>query len=486
MKLFIAALGLVLAAQAAPPNLVFILADDLRADAMGCAGNPVLQTPNLDRLAADGVRFANAFVTTPICCVSRASILTGQYARRHGVNDFRTPIRDLEATYPGLLKQAGYYIGFMGKWGTDDHNPAWFAKSARFFDWWAGEMIQARFWHEAACNYITNNGTSDRERFQCSCPKGANDEGVKGSGPDPLLRNPVHAETQFMPAKVAQFLDARDTAKPFCLSVSLKAPHAPWGGYAPRFAGEFETVDLPTRPSVTPEDALKQPAFARASLGGDWGVRAVKDLAFRLAEQRKYYRLVRGVDSFVGFVRDELARRGLASNTVIVFTGDNGHFLGEHGFGGKWFLHEESIRVPLIAFDPRAKGGTVVEQDALNIDIAPTLLELAGVPVPAPMQGSSFAPVLRGEPMKKRDGFFCEHLYGHHPQPPNHIERSEGWRSRDWKYIRWIDQTGDRREQMFDLSSDPYERTDLATDPAHARQLAELRATCAAAAESLR
>ena len=131
MKFLIAALGVALAADAAPPNLVFILADDLRADAMGCAGNPVLLTPHLDRLAADGVRFANAFVTTPICCVSRASILTGQYARRHGVNDFRTQIRDLDATYPGVLKHAGYYIGFLGKWGTDDHNPAWFAKSAR-------------------------------------------------------------------------------------------------------------------------------------------------------------------------------------------------------------------------------------------------------------------------------------------------------------------------------------------------------------------
>jgi len=464
---------------ASKPNIVFILADDLRWDAMSCAGHPLLKTPNLDRLAAGGTRFANAFVTTSICAVSRASILTGQYARRHGVHDFQKPIGDLKATYPVMLRASGYYTGFIGKWGTAQSNRDYFQQCAAAFDFWAGDMIQTAYWHERACNYITNDGTGSRTNFFCSCPpQGRKGDGCGPLGPNPALKNPIHAETEFVPAKLRSFLDQRDAAKPFCLSVSLKAPHGPWQGYAPRFANDFEGADIPRRANVTPEEALRQPEFLRRSLESERGLQLARNPGERNKLFRQYYRLIEGLDFCVGEALKELDRRGLAGNTVVVFTSDNGHFAGEHGFFGKWFMHEESLRVPLLVFDPRAPArqrGQVSDAMALNLDIAPTLLELAGLRAPEAMQGRSLLPLLRDPKQPGRDAFFYEHLYTHAPKPPRHIEPCEGVRERDWKYIVWLDQTGAAREELYDLRADPLETKNLAAAPSAAAKLAELR-----------
>jgi arylsulfatase A-like enzyme len=491
------------------PNIVFLLADDMRADAMSCAGNPVLRTPELDRLAAEGLRFTDAFVTTAICATSRASILTGQYARRHGVNDFRTTLRDLDATYPMRLKRAGYYVGFAGKWGVGDTENDWFGRCARSFDFWAGDTGQSSFWHARTCNYVRNNGTTERERFACDCPAAARAaEGVDpaagggnfyfrtggepmldSGGPHPALKDPVHTETFVFPKKLRQFLDARPADKPFCLSLSFKAAHAPWDGYDTPFANAFAGQDLPKAPSVSLADAERQPAFLRQSLAAPFGLAMAQRDDLRLREQRKYYRLVLTLDAAIGAIRSELASRGLAGNTVIVFTSDHGHLLGEHGFFGKWTMFEESIRVPFIIADPRVPAelrGRTSDAMALNIDVAPTLLDLAGVPVPAEMQGKSLVPLLADARAPLRDDFFYEHLYAHGPNPPSHIERSEGVRTRDWKYIDYPDQTGAGREQLFDVRGDPLERADLAADPAHADRLATMRAAAAAYRESLR
>ena len=491
------------------PNIVFLLADDMRADAMGCAGNPVLQTPELDRLARQGVRFTDAFVTTAICATSRASILTGQYARRHGVNDFATPLRDLDATYPMLLKRSGYYVGFAGKWGVGDTRGDWFGRCARAFDFWAGDTGQSSYWHARACNYVRNNGTTDRERFACDCPPAAwaaegvdpragggnfyfrtGDEPMLDSGgPHPALNDPVHTETFVFPQKLRQFLDARPADKPFCLSLSFKSAHAPWDGYDARFATAFADQDLPKAPTVSLEDAERQPSFLRQSLAGPFGLAMARRDDLRLREQRKYYRLVLTLDAAVGEVRRELERRGLAGNTVIVFTSDHGHLLGEHGFFGKWTMFEESIRVPFIIADPRlpeAARGRTSPAMALSIDVAPTLLDLAGVPVPPDMQGKSLRPLLAEPGAPLRDEFFYEHVYAHGPNPPSHIERSEGVRARDWKYITYPDQPGPANEQLFDLSRDPLERADLAANPAHAERLVAMRAAAARYRESLR
>jgi arylsulfatase A-like enzyme len=464
---------------ASRPNIVVLLADDMRWDAMSCVGHPFLKTPNLDRLAAGGTRFENAFVTTSICCVSRASILTGQYARRHGVHDFKTPVENLDSMYPMLLRRGGYYTGFIGKWGIAAASGAYFQRCAAAFDFWAGDLGQTSYWHERTCNYLTNNGTSGRTNFFCSCPQPARrGEGCGPNGPHPSLKNPIHAETEFVPAKIQSFLDQRETTKPFCLSVSFKASHAPWRGYAPRFDNHFQGIAVPRRGNVTLAEAMRQPEFLRRSLESERGLRFVTNAAARNQLFHQYYRLIEGLDFCVGQLLKELQARGVATNTVILFTSDNGHFAGEHGFFGKWFMHEESLRVPMLLYDPRAPAGQYGQRSdamTLNIDFAPTILELAGLPVPATMQGRSLLPLLRDPRESWRNEFFYEHLYEHGPKPPLHIEPCEGVRTRDWKYFVWLNQSGPTREELYDLRADPLETKNLAAEPAAAANLEELR-----------
>ena len=471
------------AAEPAPavrPNLILVLTDDMRWDVMGCAGNPLLKTPEIDRLAASGTRFTDAFATTAICCTSRASILTGQYARRHRVETFQQPLADLAATYPVLLRQAGYYTGFIGKWGVAAHGSSreYFRQCATAFDFWAGDVGQTAYWHERTCNYITNNGTTDRADFFCTCGKGREHDGCGPDGPNPALKDPVHAETEFVPAKIRSFLAQRDTAKPFCLSLSLKAPHGPWQGYAPRFKDDFLTPGMPRRDNATLAEALRQPDFLRRSLESRRGLETLNNTAERDRLLGQYYRLIEGVDYCVGELRRELEQRGLLDHTVIVFSSDNGHFLSEHGFWGKWFMHEESIRLPLIVCDPRLPAnlrGQLCPALALNIDLAPTLLELAGLTAPSAMQGRSLLPLLREPQTPWRADFFYEHHYRNGTQAPDHIEASEGVRTRDWKYIVWVDQGGPAREELYDLRHDPLELNNLAADPAARGRLDQLR-----------
>lgn len=471
-------------ATAAPtkPNIVIFVADDMRWDAMSCAGNAVLKTPNIDHLAAGGTLFHNAFVTTSICCVSRASILTGQYALRHGIHDFATPIADLGTTYPAILQAGGYWTGFIGKWGTAQGDRDYFQRCALAFDFWAGDMVQTSYWHGEACNYVTNDGTTNRANFFCDCPQEARArEGTAEGGPHPALQEPLHLETQIIPAKIRGFLDQRDPAKPFCLSVSFKAPHGPWSGYAPEFAKDFEGAEMPTRPNVSRDDAHAQPDFLRASLESDRGLKFAEDPSPDgplQQQQRNYYRLIEGLDQCVGKLFAELQSRDLVQNTVILLTSDNGHFLGEHGFFGKWLMHEESIRVPLIISGPAAivgKHGQTCDEMALNIDIAPTALDLAGIPAVPTMQGRSLLPQLQQPTRPLRESFFYEHLYEHSPKPPRHIEPCEGVRTRDWKYVAYIKQHGPGSEALFDLKKDPFETTNVVPDPFYRPRLVDMR-----------
>ena len=355
----------------------------------------------------------------------------------------------------------------------------YFQQCAGAFDYWAGDTKQTAYWHERTCNYLANNGTTERTHFFCSCPpQGRKNDGCGAHGPNPALNDPVHAETEFVPAKIRSFLAQRDVAKPFCLSLSLKAPHGPWQGYAPRFEGDFQQVEIPRRGNVTLAEALRQPDFLRRSLESERGMRLVKDAGERNRLFAQYYRLIEGVDFCVGELLKELEQRGLSDNTVVLFTADNGSFAGEHGFFGKWFMHEESMRVPLIVCDPRlaqARRGQSCAALALNIDLAPTVLELAGQAMPAAMQGRSLLPLLREPATPWRDDFFYEHLYRNAAGPPERIEPSEGVRTRDWKYLVWIDQTGPAREELYDLRHDPLEMLNLAADPAAHATLELLR-----------
>lgn len=461
-----------------PPNILFLLADDMRADCMSCAGNPALKTPNLDALSARGTRFTNAFVTTAICCVSRASILTGQYARRHGVDDFVKHLPDLEAIYPAILRKGGYYTGFIGKWGVGAVSEPYLNQCAKVFDFWAGEPDQATYWMERECEFVTSNSTTQRKGvYNTGSAKAHTAQGTLGEHPHPSLKDPVHLETWVVPHKFGQFLDQQPKVKPFCLSISYKAPHGPWGGLAPQYAKEFRNATLPKGATATREDAEAQTKFIRGSLDGGHGLEMATDEKKRNIWQAQYYRLIRGLDESVGKLVAELERRGLADNTIIVFSSDHGYLLGEHGMAGKWLMFEESIRIPLLVVDPRLapdRRGKTCDATVLNIDLAPTFLSMASQQVPEAMQGRSLLPLIAdAKAAWSRDAFFYEHHYD--PKGKRHIEQSEGVRTSEWKYVKYLQQSGAESEQLFHLSADPIERHNVAADPAAREVLDKLR-----------
>jgi len=417
------------------PNLLVVVADDLRADTCGFAGHPIVRTPNLDALAAKGVRFRNQFVTTSICAVSRASIFAGQYARRHGINDFKTSFTP-EAwahTYPALLRAAGYQTGFIGKFGVGEVMPA------AAFDFWRGFPGQGAYF------------TKDQ---------------------------PTHL-TARMGDQALTFIEGTDRTRPFCLSISFKAPHAQDGALRefppdPRDAALYEDVDPPRPKTATAEFFSLLPLFAQQSEGHTRWLRRFATPEMARATTRDYYRLITGMDREIGRIIDALKASSRLADTIIVFTSDNGFFLGERGLADKWFIYEESIRVPLIVVDPKAPaqhGGASIDAITLNIDIAPTLLDYAAVAAPERMQGQSLRPWIEGAgtiPTWRHD-FFYEHL-----TLPKIIPQSEGVRSERMTYLRWLAQP-EAIEELYDNHDDPFQERNLVSSAQHQNELERLR-----------
>ncbi len=419
-------------AAASRPNLILLLTDDQRWDALGCMGNRIIKTPNIDEMAGQGVIFTNNFVTTSICMSSRASIFTGVYLRNHKINDFRTPFTKEQygRTYPVLLRQAGYRTGFIGKWGVGNEMPE------DQFDYFAGFPGQGHYF-----------------------PK----------RPD----KSVHL-TEVMGEQAAEFLRGCSARQPFCLSVSFKAPHVQDEDpqqflYSPKSAELYKDVEIPVPKTADPRYLRKLPLeIQRSEARRRWAVRFGTPELYQ-ESVKSYYRLITEVDTVVGRIREQLRRMKADGDTVVVYSADNGFYLGEHGLAGKWFMHEESIRVPLIVYDPRlpaSRQGQRLSQMTLNIDIAPTLLSLAGVARPN-MQGRDVTPLLRGESVPWRREWFYEHLFEH-----AWIPRTEGVRTETWKYTRYLD-TEPVFEELFDLAQDPLEERNLAGD--NREQLEALR-----------
>ncbi|MFH1267051.1 MAG: sulfatase [Planctomycetota bacterium] len=441
------------AAENRRPNIIFLLADDQRWDTLGCMGNSIIQTPNVDRLAEEGVVFDHCFVTTSICMTNRACIFTGQYAARHGVVDFRTNFtaEQLAQTYPGRLKEAGYYLGFIGKWGVGQ-------PPKELFDY--------------------NKGWPGQNRY-------LNVEEGK-----------FRHLTSIMSDQAIEFLDSTPADKPFCLSFSFKAPHVQDGPPSrflddPRFKGRYDRHPSQFfydpqfaslyRDAVIPRPALSDPAFfdALPEFLRTSENRVRWEIRFATPEMHQesvkaYYRLITGVDRVVGRIVEKLKAKGQFDNTVILYTGDNGFYLGERGFAGKWFPHEPSIRVPLVVYDPRLpqpQRGTRRDQMVLSIDLAPTMLAMAGVKIPEGMQGESLTPLIAGETPEWRSEFFYEHLFEH-----ARIPRTEAVRDQRYKFIRYLD-AEPMYEELYDLENDPLEAHNLAdsVSPVHAAALERMR-----------
>jgi arylsulfatase A-like enzyme len=434
----VAVLCLSLTATAAErkPNFILFLTDDQRADCLSAAGHPLLNTPNIDRLANDGVYFKNAFVTTSICCISRASYFTGQYCRHHGVGDFNAalPPGVLANSLPALLKKAGYRTACFGKWGIGGPVPkdvfnAW--------DAWGG---QGEY-------FLTLGGRR------------------------------VH-NSEYLTWDAIEFLETCKPDQPFCLIVLYKSPHDVQQP-DPRDADLFKDDKIVPPKTATEEHFKRLPEFMRVSMNRS---RAVRDFPTPEKYQeyvRNYLRCIVSVDRSVGAIMKALADRKMADDTMTVFGSDNGYFLGERGLIHKWLMYEESIRVPLMVHYPAlAKKRLKVEQMALNIDVAPTFLDYAGVPIPMETDGRSLRPLLEGKADGWRTHWFYEHHYHARGSKEGAIPRTEGVRTADWKYITYVDEP-EPFEELYDLKADPHEEANLAKDPKHAEKLKEMKAVYA-------
>jgi len=439
------------AAEPAPrPNVLFILCDDLRPDALGCYGSKHVKTPHIDRLAAGGVRFTNGFCTTSLCSPSRASILTGLYAHAHGVRNNFTELPPALPHWPGRLREQGYATGYCGKWhmGEDNDSPR------PGFDWFVSHKGQGKYFDTEW------NVNGDRRET----PKGYYTTVVTDYAADWVAKQPA--------------------GKPWALCLGHKAPHS---FYFPeeKYAHAFD--DVPVRYPQTAFQLDGQPDWIRQRLPTWHGIygplfewrkqfpdtrpEGVKDFENMV---HAYWGTVLSVDDSVGRLVQVLESRGELENTLIIFMGDNGLLEGEHGMVDKRTMHEPSIRIPIIARGPGLPAGKVVERQVLTEDIAPSVLDLCGTPPISKTHGRSWKAMCNQGDPDWRTAWLYEYNYEKQfPYTPN----IRGIRTDRFKFVHYPhgDGTADRHlPEMYDLVADPDERNNLAVDPAHAATRADL------------
>ena len=456
------------------PNILFLLTDNQHWTSLGAAGNDIIETPHMDGLATRGALFENSFVTTPICGASRASFLTGLYRRSH-LFDFRTaPFRSVltPLTYPAVLKRAGYWSGFIGKFGIESDGymnveseaatlGAMFHRFDNFEHWGPDNYFERQ--HDGSMRHLTD---------------------VTGD-------------------KIIEFLrewHSSDPDRPFCLSVSFNAPHCqddhPQQYIWPESVDHlYRDACIPVPETAAPDFFETQPDFIKRSENRERWKRRFGTPELFQENMKGYFRMVSGVDRVIGRVLREIDALGSADSTVVIFTSDNGMFFGERGLSDCWLLYEDSIRVPLIVVDPRLdpdRRGARLTDLVLNIDISPTIIDLAGAPIPDTVQGRSLMPLLERSASAWRSDFYCEHLF-EHPLIP----KSEGMRTTRWKYIRYVElpasdeeqsregapvrggigsrvRGGNRYEELYDLRADPLETANVIDDPRHQQALARI------------
>lgn len=459
-------------ASSPPPNIVMIFTDDQRHDAVGYCGNHAVQTPHLDRLARQGTVFANCFVNTSICAISRANLLSGQYPGRHGIDDFFKTFspEQLQKTVPAQLRAAGYQTAFFGKWGIGD-TPERTAEAAGIFDYWAGQPMQTCYFHDASCHYVKSDGFAHPPDNLCNCPADARgNAGFRNRIGRANLPNPLHVDADIIPAQVDQFLNSRDPQKPFCLFLFFKSPHSPFEDWDPATAHSSDGLNMPVPPAATLVNAEHEPDVVRKSLGRSTGMRYLREPSFLDTHVRDYYRLITSMDRGVGKIRESLRTAGVQQNTVVLFTSDNGHFLGEHGLAGKWLMYEPALRVPGFLYDPRAGGGSIRNEMVITTDFSVTMLALAGLDCPSDMTGNNLCQLNGDRKQDWRDAFYYDHPYGH----GGAIPRTEGVRTERYAYTRYRDQQPPY-EQLFDLHADPCQRNNLLSGAGSSETLTLLR-----------
>ena len=425
--------------QSRPTNVIFILVDDLRHDALGFMGHPWLETPNLDALARDGVHLRNAFVTTALCSPSRASILTGQYAHRHRVVDNNNPVPAGTRFFAQDLQTAGYDTAFIGKWhmGGDSDAPQ------PGFDRWVSFRGQGTYL--PAKNGLNVDGKPVPQRGYI---------------------------TDELTGYAIDWLKQRSATRPFFLYLSHKAVHSDFVP-ADRHKGRYRDKPFvaPKTMADTAENYEGKPMWVRNQRNSWHGVDFPYHSGLDIAEYyRRYAETLLAVDDSVGRVMALLRERGLLDSTIVMFMGDNGFAFGEHGLIDKRTAYEESMRVPLLMAGGGLPAGAVVDEVVANIDIAPTILEAAGRKPPV-MDGRSFLPLARGQKIPWRDTLLYEYYWERNfPQTP----AMHALRGSRYKYIRYYGLWD--TDELYDLEADPLETRNLIRDPAHRDTVSRMNA----------
>jgi arylsulfatase A-like enzyme len=420
------------------PNFVYVFTDDQRWDALGVVQReqgengrfPWLKTPNLDRVAAEGIRFRNAFVVNSLCAPSRATLVTGQYGHVNGVVNNHTPHPDGNLSLPALLRPAGYVSAYVGKWhhnGQSGKRPG--------FDYSASFVGQGRYFD---CPIEVNGAATPT--------KGFIDDVTTDYAADFIREN-------------------RD--RPFLLILGYKTCHGPFTP-PPRHASTYEGEEARRTPNLGLHAPYRPAAAAPGGAKGNAGAADSPTVPTNLG----MFRGITAIDENVGKLLDLLDELKLADDTVFCFSSDNGYYLGEHGLGDKRSAYEEAMRVPMLVRYPRlvAKGRTD-DRLVLNVDPAATFLDLAGLPVPKEMHGRSWKPLLEGKAdVPWRDSFFYCYFFERNYATPT----TTAVRTQSAKLIKYPGH--DNWTEVFDLAADPYETKNLASDPAHAELRTALEA----------
>ena len=426
------------------PNIIIVITDDQRWDAMGYAGNSIIKTPNMDKLASEGLYFSNAFVTTPICAASRATLFTGLYERTHDYTFGKPNLENkyMYESYPYLLRKAGYRTGMVGKFGV-----------------------------------VVNEGIED-SLF---------DWKMKTAWP--YLREINGKEVHLADINGNYAIEFIKSSKdqPFCLSLSFWSPHADDGEKEQYFWPEYcdslyDDIEIPLPQTSSPDFFEALPEFLKTTMNRvRWYWRYDNREKYQKMV-KGYYRMISTVDSVIARIMLTLEQEELADNTVIILMGDNGYFLGERGYAGKWLMYEQSIRVPLIIYDPRqpeSKRGLTYKEMVLNMDITPTILSLAGIDIPERYQGKSLTAFYDGKPDEWRTGIFCEHRLENNDL----LVKTECYRDSTCKFIRYEDKPS--LIELYNFSEDPHEANNLAYDPDYSEKVEYYRHLCDSIVEEL-
>lgn len=477
------------------PNVIVILADDMQIGVTGYEGNPIIKTPNIDKLAKGGTIFNKAFATSAVCTPSRTSLLTGLYERRHGINFNSNSSMTQEAyaqTYPMILKENGYFVGYVGKnhtpIGKNEAGKTGYISGVmdRSFDYWYASHKHLGFYPKDKPRHaIFKNAKADTQVEII-------EEGVE---------NFMSPNEAFQAGY--SFLESRPKDQPFALLINFNVPHASSTGtmelresdldlYKTVYRDQFDKITIPE--TYVAENDITTPKLPQSVYNGKYlntydYVKETDSLKERIIREMQ---TISGIDKLLGKLVNDLKAQGIADNTIIVFTSDHGLMHGEFGLGGKVHLYDPSIRIPMVIYDPRIKDSQKVSKNndlVALVDIAPTLLDLTNTPIPSEYQGHSLKTLMQASEGKKeawRQEIFLENMMTIQNYP-----RMEGVRTHKWKYVRYFDKKKDQDyaamsvasingeqpiyEELYDLENDPSEKYNLINESAHAGIVKQLK-----------